>query len=310
MINSTEIKRQLPDEELIAFGYMPPKSLEQNRVYNPGDPITKEMIAEYYHKVAEYILPYISNRPINVKRNLTFDEALYLKEGDPDIPVLLNRIKGTIREKGMDTVACSNLNSFLYLVKRGITEINLWHSQVDLIDYPDYMVIDLDPSEQNTFAQVKRVARVLKSVLDKAGAESFCKTSGATGIHVFIPLEVRYPYPIIKDFAFTICMLTNKRIPEITSMDKKKAHKDHRIHLDYLQNKKGQSISAVYGVRDLPGAPVSTPIAWEELKDDLNPYDFNIFTVPERIKKNGDLYTGLLSKGINIQKCIQSLGSV
>jgi bifunctional non-homologous end joining protein LigD len=236
---------------------------------------------------------------------------MYLNEGDPDLPVLLNRIKGsTIREKGIDIVACNSKNSFSYLVNRGLTEINLWHSPVDRIDYPDYMVIDLDPSEQNTFAQVKRVAKVLKSVLDKAGAESYCKTSGATGIHVFIPVGVRYPYPIIREFAFTICMLTHKRISEITSMDKKKSHIEHKIHIDYLQNKRGQSISAVYGVRDLPGAPVSTPIAWEELKDDLNPFDFNIFTVPERIKKWGDHYSCLLNNGINIQKCIQSLSSV
>lgn len=105
-------------------------------------------------------------------------------------------------------------------------------------------------------------------------------------------------------------MLTNKRIPEITSMDKKRARKEHKIHLDYLQNKRGKSLVSVYSVRDLPGAPVSTPVAWEELKDELNPYDFNIFTVPERIKKSGDLYTGLFGNGINILKCMHTLGSV
>jgi bifunctional non-homologous end joining protein LigD len=311
MINSTEIKRQLPDEELLAFGYMTAKTPEASNVYTPGDPITKEMIIEYYHKVAEYIIPYLSGRPQYVKRSLAFDETIFLKEGDPGIPVLLNHLKGSLEEeKEMATLLCNNSSSLLYLVNKGLTEINPWHSSVDTPDYPDYMVIDLDPSDHNTFAQVKRVAKILKSVLDKAGAESFCKTSGATGIHVFIPIGTRYPYQIIKDFAFTICMLANKRIPEITSMDKKKAHKQHKIHLDYLQNKKGKSIASVYSVRDLPGAPVSTPVAWEELTDDLNPYDFNIFTVPERLKKSGDLYTGLLNGGTNILQCIQNLGSL
>jgi bifunctional non-homologous end joining protein LigD len=209
----------------------------------------------------------------------------------------------------METILCNNPHSFLYLINKGLTEINLWHSTIEAIDYPNYLVIDLDPSEHNTFAQVKRVAKILKSVLDKAGAESFCKTSGTAGIHVFIPLGMRYPYPIIRDFAFTLCMLTNKRMPDITSMDKKKAHKQNKIHLDYMQNLRGKSIVSVYSVRDLPGAPVSTPVAWEELTDELNPYDFNIFTVPERLKKSGDMYTGLLSGETNILRCMQSLGS-
>ncbi len=310
MINSTEIKRQLPDDELLAFGYMPPRTAQAGNSYTPGDPITQEMIIDYYHKVANYIMPYIEKRPQYVSRKLTFDEAIFLKEGDPAVPVLLNHMKGTSPAgKGLATILCNNAHSLLYLVKKGLTEINLWHSSIESIDQPDYLVIDLDPSEHNTFSQVKRVARIVKSVLDKAGAESFCKTSGAAGIHIFIPIKMRYPFSIVKDFAFTICMLTNKRIPEITSMDKKKAHKHQKIHLDYTQNIKGKSIVSVYSVRDLPGAPVSTPVAWEELTDEFNPYDFNIFTVPERLKKSGDLYTGLLSGETNIPQCMQSLGS-
>ncbi len=310
-MNSTELKRQLPDEELISFGYMPTRSHEQSHIYNPDEPITKEMISEYYHKVAEFILPYIINRPQYVKRNLTFDEAFFLKEGTHDIPIMLDKLKGSHQmEKGMTTLLCNNRESFAYLINRGLSEINLWHSNINSLDYPDYMVIDLDPSDQNTFSQIKRVAKVLKSILDKAGAEGFCKTSGGTGLHVFIPLAVHYPFPIIRDFAYTLCMLTNKRIPEITCMDKRKANKEHKIFLDYMQNMRGKSIVSVYSVREFPGAPVSTPISWEELKDDLNPFDFNIFTVPERLKKSGDLFTGLMSDGINILSCMKSLGSV
>ncbi len=309
MINSTEIKRQLPDEELLTFGYKPAKTAAAGG-YTPGDPITKEMIADYYHKMAGYIMPYIESRPQYVSRDLTFDEAIFLKEGDPSVPVLLNHIKSKApREKGLATVLCNSMFAFLYLVNKGQTEINLWHSTPEAIDYPNYLVIDLDPSEHNSFSQVKRVARIVKSVLDKAGAESFCKTSGASGIHIFIPIGMRYPYSVIKDFAFTICMLANKRMPELTSMDKKKAHKQHKIHLDYTQNIKGKSLVSVYSVRDLPGAPVSTPVAWEELTDDLNPYDFNISTVPERLKKSGDLFSGLLSSETNLLQCMQNLGS-
>lgn len=309
-MNSAEIKRRLTDEELLSFGYMPPKTPAQNKVYTPGDPITREMISDYYHKISEYILPYVINRPQYVKRNLTFDEVFFIREGDSEIPELLNQLKGSSPpESKMVTLICHTESSFRFLVDRGIVEINPWHSSAGSLEHPDYLVIDLDPSDQNTFAQVKRVAKIVKTILDKAGAESFCKTSGTSGIHVMIPLGVRYPYPVIQDFAYTICMLTNRKIPDITSLEKNKAGKEHKIFLDYQQNRRGKSIVSVYSVRDLPGAPVSTPIAWEELTDDLNPYDFNIFTVPERLKKSGDLYTGILSAGINIQECFQNLGS-
>jgi bifunctional non-homologous end joining protein LigD len=309
-MNSTEIKRHLTDEELLSFGYMPTKTPAQSRLYTPGDPITREMISDYYHKIAGYLLPYIIERPQFVKRQLTFDAAFFLKEGTTDIPGILNQLKGTPPQKDMVVLTCNNAASFSFLIDSGIVELNLWHSSMSSLDNPDYLVLDLDPSEQNSFSQVKRVAKIVRTILDKAGAESFCKTSGAAGLHVLIPLGMRYPYSVIQDFAYTICMLTNKKIPEITSLDKKKSGKEHKIFLDYTQNSRGKSLVAVYSVRDLPGAPVSTPIAWEELTDELNPYDFNIFTVPERVKKSGDLYTGLLNDGINIRQCLQNLGSV
>lgn len=311
MISSSEIKRQLPDEELLSFGYMPDKTAPPVKVFYPGEPVTNEMIMEYYHKITDNIVPYILKRPQDVKKDFTFKEAFFTKEGDPDLPSWLDKIKGLkIHKDDYTTVVCNSINAFKYVVNQGLMEINLWHSIQDTWDYPDYIVFDIDPSPQNTFSQVKRVARILKSLLDKAGVESFCKTSGGTGLHVFVPAGGRYPYSVIHDFAYTLAMLVHKRIPEITCLEKKTSLKKHRIFIDYTQNKKGKTIAGVYSVRALPGAPVSTPIAWEELKDDLNPFDFNIFTVPERIEKHGDLFTGLLGEGINIQKCIQLLGSV
>lgn len=305
---NTEIKRQLPDEELLSFGYKPETTI--TRVYHPDDPSTKSLIVDYYVKIVDFIFPYLIKRPQYVKRDLTFEETFFLKEGSFDIPVWLDKLKEASKIKGSTLLLCNTKESFHYLINRGLVEINTWHSSGASLDYPDYLVIDLDPSEQNTFAQVKRVAKVIKSILDKAGAESFCKTSGAYGLHILIPIGVRYPYQVVHDFAYTICMLAYKRIPELTSLDKNKAIKENKIFLDFQQNKRGKSIASVYSVRNSPGAPVSAPIAWEELKDDLNPYDFNIFTVPERLKKSGDLYTGLLNGGINILNCMQSLGSV
>lgn len=185
MLNITEIKRQLPDEELISFGYMSVKTPAPGRIYSPGDPITREMIMDYYEKMSEFILPYLLKRPLYVKRNLTYDETFFLRDESPDYPDILKHIKGsTAREKGMETVLCNNVESFLYLTRRGMTEINIWHSIINSLDYPDYLVIDLDPSEHNSFAQVKELQKLLNRYSIKRVPKVFAKHQ-AVAVYIF-----------------------------------------------------------------------------------------------------------------------------
>jgi bifunctional non-homologous end joining protein LigD len=178
------------------------------------------------------------------------------------------------------------------------------------LDNPDYLIIDIDPSDNNTFEQVIEAANVVKEVLDQAGAFSICKTSGASGLHIYVPLAAKYNYDQAKDFAYLICMMANQLIPEFTTLERSlsKRRKD-QIYMDYLQNRRGQTIACVYSLRPKPGATVSTPLQWNEVKKGLSPKDFNIHNIAQRLKDTGDLFAPMLDKknAIDLGKCLERL---
>jgi len=149
---------------------------------------------------------------------------------------------------------------------------------------------------------------VVHEILEKAGAANYCKTSGATGLHVYIPTKKKYTYEQLKDFAELICTLTNEQLPETTSMERSLDKRGNKIYLDHLQNRKGQTIAAAYSLRPYPGATVSAPLNWKEVKSGLTPAQFNINSLPERLQKTGDLFKGTLGKGINMKACLNKLG--
>ena len=169
-------------------------------------------------------------------------------------------------------------------------------------------MIDIDPSEKNTFEQVIEVALVVKKILDKAGAESFCKTSGASGMHIYIPAGKKYTYDQVKDFAYIICMMANEELKGFTTLERNLSKRGNKhIYMDYLQNRKGQTIASVYSLRPKPGATVSTPLLWDEVKAGLSPKQFTIHNTLDRVKKVGDIFKGVLGAGIDLEKCLKNL---
>jgi len=170
------------------------------------------------------------------------------------------------------------------------------------------MVIDLDPSDNNSFEQIIDAALVVKEVLDQAGAASFSKTSGATGLHIYVPLKAQYTYEDIRAFAEVVARMTQERLPKTTTVERALNKRNGRIYLDYLQNKKGQTLASVYSVRPKPGATVSTPLLWKEVKHGLNPSQFTIHNIEKRLNKTGDLFRGVLTEKINLKKCLKNLG--
>jgi bifunctional non-homologous end joining protein LigD len=199
----------------------------------------------------------------------------------------------------------------LYLANLGCIEINPWHSTIKSLDNPDYLIIDIDPSDNNTFDHVIEAANVVKEILDQAGAFSVCKTSGASGLHIYVPLGAKYNYDQAKDFAYLLCMMANQLIPDFTTLERSlsKRSKD-KIYMDYLQNRKGQTIACVYSLRPKKGATVSTPLDWGEVKKGLTPKDFNINTIEHRLKEKGDLFAPMLDAKnvIDLGKCLENLG--
>jgi bifunctional non-homologous end joining protein LigD len=295
-----------------SFGKIKVKTSNHNKVYFPDDGITKGDVINYYISMSQYILPYLEGRPESLLRNPNGIGAhgFFQKDAGEDAPPFVKRKKiySDSTNKDIDYILCDNQATLTYLNNLGCIEINPWHSTVEALDYPDYLIIDIDPSEKNTFEQVIEAANVVKQVLDKAGAAAYCKTSGASGLHVYVPTEKKYTYEQVKDFAYLVCMLASEQIPEFTTLERNLQKRGHQhIYMDYLQNRRGQTISSVYSLRPKPGATVSTPLMWKEVKSGLTPGNFTINNVLKRVKKSGDIFNGILGKGIDLRKCLKNL---
>jgi len=145
-------------------------------------------------------------------------------------------------------------------------------------------------------------------VLDKAGATAFCKTSGATGMHIYVPLARKYLYQQARDFAEIVCTIANEQLP-FASMERNLKKRGNKLYLDHLQNSRGQTIAAPYSLRPHPGATVSTPLEWKEVKTGLHPSEFNIFSIAKRLQKTKDIFSGVLGKGIDLNSCLKKLST-
>ena len=186
--------------------------------------------------------------------------------------------------------------------------MNPWNSTRKKPDHPTYIVIDIDPSDKNSFEQVIETARATGEVLGKAGATFYCKTSGASGLHIYVPLNNKYDYEIAREFAHIVAMLTQEMVPDFTTLERSLNKRGDKIYVDYLQNRKGQTLASAYSVRPVPGAQVSTPLSWKEVKKGLKPSQFNIYNIYDRVSKLGDLFYEALGKGNDIRKCLKNLG--
>ena len=301
-------------EKTYVMGRISVKTTNRNKIFFPDDGITKGDIIDYYEKMADYILPYLKDRPESLFRtpNGINEPGFFHKNAGEEAPTWVKSIEiksGTgLGSKQIDYLLCNNKATLLYMANLGCIEINPWHSTVRKLDNPDYLIIDIDPSDKNTFEHVIEAAIATKEVLDRAGAISFCKTSGASGLHVYVPTGKKYSYDQVKDFAFLVCMLVNEKLPEITTLERSLSKRSKsQIYMDYLQNRRGQTIASVYSVRPKPGATVSTPLEWKEVKKGLHPSSFTIHTIAQRLKEKGDLFAGLLNNTIDLNSCLEKL---
>ncbi len=192
----------------------------------------------------------------------------------------------------------------LWMANLGAIEMNPWNSTIEKPDYPTWCIIDIDPTEGNTFEQVIETALVTKNVLEALKIKGYCKTSGATGLHIFIPLEAKYTYDQCQLFGRMIATLVNQELPEITSIERYVVNRPNKIYVDFLQNRPKATLASPYSVRPKPGAPVSMPLHWDEVKHGLKPTNFTLKNAIERIKSEGDLFKPVLGKGINLEKVI------
>jgi bifunctional non-homologous end joining protein LigD len=306
-------EKQNPDtEERNIHGHLVSLT-HQNKIYWPEEGITKGEVIEYYNGIHKYILPYLKDRPQSLKRNPNGirDKGFYHKDAGDKAPEWVDTITlhSDNADKDIEYIICNSLETLLYMNNLGCIEINPWNSRKSKLDFPDYMVMDIDPSENNSFDQVIDTALVIKEILDKAEALSYCKTSGASGLHIYIPLHAAYDYDQARSFAEIIASLTVEQLPKITTIERSLNQRKGRIYVDYLQNKRGQTLASVYSVRPVEGASVSTPLEWKEVKHGLLPSDFTIHNVLDRVTKKGDLFGGVLKEKTNLKKCLKNLGA-
>ncbi len=283
----------------------------EDKVYWPDEGYTKGDLIAYYREVAPLILPYLRDRPESLHRHPDGigGEGFFQKDVGRRPPpgwVKTARIASGSDGGNIEYLLCQDEETLLYLANLGCIELNPWNSRVGSLENPDYLVIDLDP-EAIPFARVVEAAMSVRRVFEAAGAQCLCKTSGKTGLHVFVPLGARYPYDQAKQFAEIVANLVHRALPDSTSVVRRPALRQRRVYLDFLQNRRGQTLAAPYCVRPAPGAPVSTPLEWREVKAGLDPATFTIRTVPKRVARVGDLWAPVLGPGIDLADCLDRL---
>lgn len=316
-MKTTAPKKTKPseNEKEITLNRHKVKLTNQDKVYFPKDGITKGEVMEYYQSVADYILPHLKNRPLSLNRfpNGIEEQNFYQKEAGDNIPdwIKTTQVYSESNDKDIDYIYCNDKATLAYLNNLGCIDMNPWNASLPDLEHPDFLVLDLDPSKKNTFDDVIETALQVNEVLKSVKIEGYCKTSGSTGIHIYIPMGGKYDFDQVKDFAHILMKKVHDRLPEITTLERSlQKRDDKKIYLDYLQNRSGQTLASTYSIRPKEGASVSMPLEWNELKKGLKPTDFNIHNALERIEVKGDLFKPVLGKGIDMMKALEMLGDI
>ncbi len=272
--------------------------------------ITKGELLHYYETVAPAILPYLKNRPLVMVRfpNGINGEHFYQKEAGANLPKFVKTTSIQHEERKISYILVQNLQTLLYVVNLGSIELHVFNAPISHLEKPDYMVFDLDP-EAIPFKAVVETAQVVHEILEEIKVPSFCKTSGASGLHIYVPLQGKYTYEQEVQFAKLVAHKAQERLPGIVSLERRPVNRQKKVYIDVFQNNEMQTLASAYSVRAQPNATVSTPLSWKEVKSGLDPRDFTIKTVPNRLKK-GDPFKGVLGKGANLQAALKKLEKI
>jgi bifunctional non-homologous end joining protein LigD len=280
------------------------------KLYWPEDKITKGDMLNYYYSMAEYIMPYMKDRPQSLNRfpGGIHGNSFYHKNMAGKVDKWLKTFERFSESSGepKDFLICADSASLLFMANLGCIEMNPWHSRVQRPNAPDWSVIDLDPGDIS-FEKVIETALVVKQILDTLQIPSFPKTSGNTGMHIYIPLEAKYNYEQSKQLAELIATLVHEELSEFTSLVRNPEKRKDKIYIDYLQNRPIQTICAPYSLRPKLGAPASAPLHWDEVKPGLKISSFNIRNMLQRVRSEGDLFEGVMGKGIDLNKVLKGL---
>jgi bifunctional non-homologous end joining protein LigD len=303
-------QKQKNMEQELLIGKTLVKVTNLSKIFWPKEKYTKGDLIDYYRKISKYILPYMVNRPQSLNRhpNGILGPSFFQKNVGHSLPPWIKtfKIHSESNDKNIHYLVCRDEAHLIYMANLGCIEMNPWFSRIQHLDKPDYLVLDLDPLNI-AFKYVVEAALTIHKILDSAGVNNYCKTSGATGLHVYVPLGAKYSYDQAKQFANTVALEAYKKLPKTTSVLRMPNRRPNKIYLDFLQNRKGQTLAAPYSVRPKPGATVATPLKWSEVKPGLDPKKFTIKTIFERLQKHGDLFKPVLGKSVDLKKALNKL---
>jgi bifunctional non-homologous end joining protein LigD len=279
------------------------------KVFFPRDRITKADVMRYYARIEEFILPVMRDRPLVLKRYPDgIDGQSFYQQKAPDrVPpgVRVETIQNERGEKQRRLIG-GDLATLLYIVQLGAISVDTWHSRVPRLELADFTILDLDPGPKATFANVIEVAKLIRDELDALKLSAVAKTSGSSGMHIVIPLEPAVSDEIAVLTAQIVATRVVSRAPAIATIERSvNARPPGTVYVDYLQNIRAKTVAAAYSVRARPGATVSTPLEWKEVVDGLDPRDFTIETLPNRVRQHGDIWARGMKKGNSVRALLE-----
>ncbi len=280
------------------------------KIFWPDEGYTKGDLIEYHRSIASFLLPYLKNRPLVLTRypDGIAGKSFFQKDAPEFIPSWIRREKIYSKDTDRDIgyIIVNDVETLLYVINMGTIPLHLWSSRIDSLERPDWLVLDLDPKGA-PFAHVVEVARALHEILTGLRLESFIKTSGASGLHILVPLGARYTHEQAKSFARLLAMLGTESVPDISTVARPIAARGGKVYIDFGQNGYGVTIAAPFAVRPLPGATVSCPLLWNEVNGRLHPSRFTIKTVPERFRKMKDPMAPIFRKAIDLASALKQV---
>lgn len=308
----TALREFKTEEVRLMLGRKELKLTHLEKIYFPEDGYTKRDVLAYYATVSSHLLPFLADRPLVLHRypNGIAAPAFYQKESGPSIPEWIRTVKIFSESKGQEVAyfLADDLASLLYLTNLGCIEHNPFSARADELETPDYMFIDLDPTEGTAFSRVARAALLLGQILSEARLQFFVKTSGATGVHLFVPIARKYRFEQVRDFLEIVARIAaHRETGLLTRTHTVKDRPKNSVFVDVRQNAYAQSLAAVFSIRPRNGAPVSTPIALTELRSKLQPSKWNIHSVLEDLPVRARLWSGFWKTPQTLDKALKAL---
>jgi bifunctional non-homologous end joining protein LigD len=281
-----------------------------NKIYFPDDGYTKRDLLAYYFRIAPLILPFLNDRPLVLRRypNGIDGKAFFQKDAPIETPEWAKTatIRSEDKNKPIHYILANDRATLIYLTNLGCIDHNPWSSRYDNQDYPDYIFFDLDPTPQTPFSIVAKVGKLLLENLKKLGMTALPKTSGATGLHIFLPVEPRYTFEQARMFVEAVASMVDKEHPRLITFERSVSKRPNgMIYVDAHQNSRGQSLASVYSIRAFPHAPASVPLKTTELTATMDPSRWNLRSMDERLKKAGDLWAHFWNKRQRLESLLE-----